>query len=218
MAFAQRTDNQPVREVTLDVIQRLWRTKLKSITLLEKWLAKTSDLDIKSGLKMQLADERRHLRMLGEEVARLGGRLQGSTLDTVLDRPFAIIQAQTSDAYKLSAFYHGIKAHTVQRCGRMLPFVDQALAHTLEQISRDEQGHIRWAEIRLSRIEDIHEQRQLEFLMDKTERLLDAIWSKSWIRLTAIRYKYLSPRRYRKPPQLPDNVVSMQSAAERIKR
>ncbi|HLF77039.1 MAG TPA: ferritin-like domain-containing protein [Dehalococcoidia bacterium] len=202
-----------MREATLDVVQRLWRTKLKSITLLEKWLAKTSDLDIKAGLKTQLADERRHLRMLGEEVARLGGRLQGSTLDRVLERPFAMIQAQASDAYKLSAFYHGVKAYTVVRCGRMLPFVDQALARTLEQISRDEQGHIRWAEIRLSRIDDIHEQRQLEFLIDKMEKLLDSIWSKSWIKLTAIRYKYLAPKRYR--ATLPENVTVLPSPGSR---
>ena len=203
MSFALRSNNQPVREATLEVVQRLWRTKLKSITLLEKWLAKTPDLDVKAGLKTQLEDERRHLRMLGDEVARLGGRLQGSTLDKVLERPFAIIQAQASDAYKLSAFYHGIKAYTVERCGRMIPFVDQTLALTLEQISRDEQGHIRWAEIRLERVTDLHEQRQLEFLIDKMEKLLEAIWSKSWIKLTLMRYRYLGPKGSRRdaPPR-----------------
>ena len=174
----------------MDAVQRLWRTKLKSITLLEKWMAKTADLEIKAGLKTQLTDERRHLRMLGEEVKRLGGRLQGSTLDQMLERPFALIQAQSSEVYKLSAYYHGVKACTANRCGRLIPVVDQTLAHTLEQIARDEAGHIRWADIRLERVKDLHEQRQIEFLIQKMETIMEAAWSKSWRQLTNMKQRF----------------------------
>jgi 1,2-phenylacetyl-CoA epoxidase catalytic subunit len=195
MAFALQPKNQSTKDAVIEVVQRLWRTKLKSITLLEKWLAKTSDLEIKAGLKTQLADERRHLRILGEEVKRLGGRLQSSTLDQMLERPFAMIQAQASDVYKLSAYYHGIKAFTVVRCSRMIPLVDQALARTLEQIARDEEGHIRWAEIRLARVRDLNEQRQLDFLITRMEGLLESVWSKSWRQLTMVKQRYMEARR-----------------------
>ena len=193
MAFALQTNTS--KDATLDVIQRLWRTKLKSITLLEKWMAKTTDLEIKAGLKAQLLDERRHLRLLGEEVNRLGGRLQGSVLDQMLERPFAMIQAQSNEAYKLSAYYHGIKAFTANRCGRLIPVVDQALAHTLEQIARDEAGHIRWANIRLERVKDIHEQRQIAFFVEKMDGVLETVWSRSRRQLGSVRQRFFAAPR-----------------------
>jgi rubrerythrin len=193
MAFALQTNTS--NDATLDIIQRLWRTKLKSITLLEKWMAKTTDLEIKAGLKAQLLDERRHLRLLGDEVSRLGGRLQGSALDQMLERPFAMIQAQSNEAYKLSAYYHGIKRYTANRCGRLIPVVDHALARVLEQIARDEAGHIRWADIRLERVKDIHEQRQIEFFVEKMEAVLESVWSKSWRQLTSVRQRLFAAAR-----------------------
>jgi len=194
MAFAQLQTNTS-KDATLEIVQRLWRTKLKSITLLEKWMAKTTDLEIKAGLKAQLLDERRHLRLLGDEVNRLGGRLQGSALDQLLERPFAMIQAQSNEAYKLSAYYHGIKAFTANRCGRLIPGVDQALARTLEQIARDEAGHIRWADIRLERVKDIHEQRQIEFLIDRMESVMESVWSRSWRQLSSVRQRFFAAPR-----------------------
>ena len=168
----------------LEVVQRLWRTKFKSITLVEKWMAKTTDFEIKAGLKMQLADERRHLRILGDEIKRLGGRISGSQADQLLERPFALIQAQSSESQKLSAFYRGLKAYTVDRCSRLLPMVDRTLARTLEQISREEEGHIRWADIRLARIRDVSERREVEFLVDRMEKAMEAVWTKRRLWLT----------------------------------
>ena len=194
MAFAQ-LQTSTSKDATLDIVQKLWRTKLKSITLLEKWMAKTTDLEIKAGLKAQLLDERRHLRLLGDEVNRLGGRLQGTVLDQLLERPFAMIQAQSNEAFKLSAYYHGIKRYTANRCGRLIPVVDQALARTQEQRARDEAGHIRWADIRLERVKDIHEQRQIEFFVEKMETVLESAWSKSWRQLTAVRQRFLAAYR-----------------------
>ena len=181
-------------EAVLESVQRLWRTKLKSVTALEKWLSKTGDFEIKAGLKAQLLDERRHLRILGEEVKRLGGRLSGSTLDQVLERPFAMILAQASDMERLTAFHRGLKAFTVVRCGRLIPLVDAALARTLEQIARDDEGHIRWADIRLQRIGDITERRRLYFLMEKMETSLDAVWAKAGRRLSLVQPRKLFQR------------------------
>jgi rubrerythrin len=194
MGLALNSKQQQDRDAVLESVQRLWRTKLKSVTALEKWLAKTSDFEIKAGLKAQLLDERRHLRILGEEVRRLGGRLSGSTLDQVLERPFALIQSQASDMEKLTAFHRGLKAFTVVRCGRLIPVVDAALARTLEQISRDEEGHIRWADIRLKRVRDLAEQRKLGFLMERMESTLNAVWSKTGRRLILVQPSRLFQR------------------------
>ena len=166
-------------DVVVEFLNRLWQTKLKGITVFERWLSKTSDVEILTGLKTQLIDERRHLRFLGDEVTRLGGRLSAATTENVLSRPFAIALAQPNDLYRLCAFHCGIKAYTVDRCGHLIPLVGAGLARTLEQIAREEQGHIRWAEIRLTRALSGEDGRQLSLLSARMKASLEAAWARS---------------------------------------
>lgn len=191
MGYAVPSKDQNSRDAILELLSRLWQTKLKSITLLEKWLAKTSDFDIKAGLKAQMEDERRHLRILSDEIKRLGGRLTGTTTEQLLNRPFAMVQAQGSDSERLSAFYHGIKAFTLDRCSKLIPVVDQYLARALEQIAREEDRHIRWADLRLERLLDVNEARQCKMLVDRMEATLESIWSRPWQRLNQLRYRVM---------------------------
>src|SRR6185503_10351675 len=103
---------EPSKDVVLQLLTRLWQTKFKSITIFEKWLSKTSDAEIRAGLQLQLVDERRHLHILSDEIKRLGGSIASQARDNVLVRPFAMVQAQPNDLFRLSAFHHGIKAFT----------------------------------------------------------------------------------------------------------
>jgi rubrerythrin len=164
MGYMVPPKDQNSRDAILELLSRLWQTKLKSITLLEKWFAKTSDLDIKAGLKAQIEDERRHLRILSDEI-------------------------KGKDSQRLSAFYYGIKAFTLDRCSKLIPFVDDALSRTLEQIAREEDRHIRWAEFRLGRLLDTEEARQCKLLVERMEATLEAVWAKPWQRLSQLRYR-----------------------------
>jgi rubrerythrin len=189
MGYMVPPKDQNSRDAILELLSRLWQTKLKSITLLEKWFGKTSDLDIKAGLKAQIEDERRHLRILSDEIKRLGGRLGAPFGEQFFDRPFVMVQAQGKDSQRLSAFYYGIKAFTLDRCSKLIPFVDDALSRTLEQIAREEDRHIRWAEFRLGRLLDTEEARQCKLLVERMEATLEAVWAKPWQRLSQLRYR-----------------------------
>lgn len=171
-------------DVILEILGRLWETKRQSIALVEAWRAMTADAEIRAGLATHLVDERRHFRILSDEIKRRGGRPR--PLEYLLRRPFALALAQPKDVYRLSIFYRGIKAFTFQRCGHLIPVVDRPLACSLEQIAREEERHIRWAEIRLARLHDAQEKRRCSALVDQVESALDTVWSKPWRRLTAI--------------------------------
>jgi len=171
-------------DVILEILDHLWETKRQSIALLETWLAKTPDHEIKVGLATHLTDERRHFRLLGEEIKRRGGR-PVAPLHDLLGRPFGVAQAQSKDIYRVGVLYRGIKAFTVLRCCRLLPLVDAGLARTLDQITREEEGHIRWAEIRLGRIRDMGERRQCAAVVDEVEGALELIWARPWRQLSA---------------------------------
>jgi hypothetical protein len=166
----------------------LWQTKLRSITVLEKWLAKTGDSEIKAGLQMQLVDERRHLRLIGDEIKRLGGSIATLARGNLLGRPFALVQAQPNDNYRLSVFHHGIKAFSLERCSHLLAFVDEELSQTLQQIVFDEERHIRWADLRMSRKADEDEQRRRQLLLERIEIMLKAAWPRPWLELPRSRF------------------------------
>ena len=182
MAYmAMKKQQEPSKDVVLQLLNRLWQTKFRSITVVEKWMAKTTDAEIKAGLQMQLVDERRHLRILSDEIKRLGDSIASQARDNVLSRPFAIVQAQSTDLYRLSTFHHGIKAFTLDRCGHLLPMADAALARIIEQIARDEERHIRWADIRLSRVLHSDEVRACKQLVERMERMLEPLWPRPWL-------------------------------------
>jgi hypothetical protein len=184
MAYALSSKRDTDPELILDLLSRLWQTKLKSITALEKWQAKTVDAEIKAGLYLQLIDERRHLRLLGDEIKRLGGRMANLARENFVTRPFVIFEVQPNDLLRLSALHYGIKAFTHSRCNHLLRLVDTRLARALEQISSDEERHIRWADIRIARLESSDDILPRYLLNGRMQAMLEAAWSKPWRALT----------------------------------
>ena len=170
-----------------EIVARLWQTKLRSISLLEDWLPHTSDFGIRAGLQAHLGEERRHQRLLGAEIARRDGRRAAAAVGHVLDRPFDLVREQTDDLARVRLFHQGIKASTVLYCERFLPLVDPGLAYVMEQITRDEERHIRWAEIRLSQ-ETGTNRRRLDPLLAEIDAAMEAVWSRAWRRLSMTGY------------------------------
>ena len=184
MAYALSGKQSSNPGLVLELVSTLWQTKLKSITALEMWQKKTANAEIKAGLYLQLIDERRHLRLISEEIKRLGGSMANLAKDNLVTRPFVVFQMQPNDLLRLSAFYHGIKAFTLSRLGQFIPFADPQLGRVLEQISREEERHIRWADIRIERLQTPGDARQSYFLVGRMEAMLEAAWSKPWRDLT----------------------------------
>ncbi|MPZ48338.1 MAG: hypothetical protein GEU75_03335 [Dehalococcoidia bacterium] len=195
MAYALSIQREASRDIVLQILSRLWQTKLRSISILEKWLEKTADAEIIAGLKPQLIDERRHLRILGDEIKRLGGSIAALSRENRLGRPFALVQTQPNDFYRLSAFHFGSKAFTLDRCGHMMQLVDIRLGRTLEQIVLDEERHIRWADIRLARLKDVEELRLCQQLMERVGGMLEGVWPKPWLELNRRRAVSIVARR-----------------------
>ena len=179
--------DEPRENPVLEIMARIWQTKLRSVGLLEEWIPRATDFEVKAGLTTQLADERRNLRMLGDEIRKRGGRQAANTLDQILNKPFAIVLTQPDDLSRVAAFYHGIKAYTAMHCGRLIPFVDNGLANVLEQVMRDEERHLRWADIRVARMRAGVGGRQHDALVRRMEEAMEAVWSKPWRRLTLTR-------------------------------
>ena len=171
----------------LEILARVWQTKLRSVDLLEAWIARATDFEVKAGLNTQLADERRNLRLLGDEIRRRGGRQAATTLDQILNKPFAIVMTQPDDLSRVAAYHHGIKAYTALHCGRLMSFVDPGLARVLEQVMRDEERHLRWADIRLARMRAVNAGRHHDAVVRRIEEAMEAVWAKPWRRLTLTR-------------------------------
>jgi rubrerythrin len=176
-------------ESVFEVVTRLWQMKLQGIELLERWGGSVRDSDLRAAINSHLVDERRHLRLLADEVKRRGGR-HPSTVDHVVTKAFAVVQSQPDDALKLCAFQRGIKASMNDRCYRLLRFADASLGHLLEEILRDEERHSRWADMRLRSMsgEDV---RRCNALLEKMAGVLEAVWSRPWRHLTPSRISYL---------------------------
>ena len=172
------------------VLTRLWQIKLRSVDLLEHWSASSKDADLKAGITVQLTDERRHLRLLADEVKRRSGR-QPSDVDHVVTKPFALVQAQPNDLFKLCAYHRGIKQSTNERCYRLMGLVDAELAGLLVQMLQDEERHLRWADLRLRTMSG-QDVRSCNALLEKMSDAMDAVWSRPWRHLTQSRLSYLS--------------------------
>ena len=186
-AFALSTVHE---ESIVDILTRLWQIKMQSADVLERWRASVKDSDVKAGIAAQVADERRHIRLLADEIKRRGGR-QPVTVDHVVTKAFALVQAQPNDVLKLCAYHRGIKATTQQRCYRLMDYADARLAELLEQILQDEDRHQRWADQRLRPIsgEDV---RRCNALLEKMGGLMEAVWSRPWRHLASSKLSYLS--------------------------
>jgi rubrerythrin len=180
-----------VREESIfDILTRLWQMKTQSVDALERWRASAKDSDVKAGLAAQIADDRRHIRLLADEVVRRGGR-RPATVDHVVTKAFTLAQSQPNDMLKLCAFHRGIKATTYQRCYRLMAVADAALAEVLETILQDEERHLRWADQRLRPIsgEDV---RRCNALLAKMGGMMEAVWSRPWRHLASSKLSYLS--------------------------
>ncbi|HEY7268444.1 MAG TPA: ferritin-like domain-containing protein [Dehalococcoidia bacterium] len=171
------------RAVVVEILQRLWHTKLSSIALLERWLGQTTDADIQAGLTNQIVDERRHATLIGEQIRRLGGRIGGQATKDAVTRIFDEAASDREDVRKLFAFYRGVKAYTVDRCGHLMPHVDRTLADVLEALSRDEERHIRWADMRVQRLLTHEKMRECNLLLGHVLGSLETAWGRHWRQL-----------------------------------
>lgn len=177
------TDGDPSRALVLEILERLWQTKLKSIALLERWRSETKDTEIQAGLASQVIDERRHTTMIGEEIRRLGGRIGRQAGRDAVGRVFADAEANRDDVQRMFAFYRGVKAYTVDRCSHLMPYVDAALAQTLDRLTHDEVRHIRWADVRLQRLLTHDKMRECNLLLGRVWASLEFAWGKQWRQL-----------------------------------
>lgn len=177
-------------EALCEILTRLWQIKTRSIDLLERWQETARDSDVRAGIGTQLADERRHVRLLGAELKRRYGR-QPSTIDHIVTKAFALVQAQPTDMLKVCAYYRGVKAATNQRFYKLLGFADLELLELLEQILQDDDRTLRWADIRLRSLsgEDV---RRCNALLAKMQDTMQAVWSRPWRHLSPSRLSILA--------------------------
>jgi hypothetical protein len=177
-------------EALCEILTRLWQIKLQSVDLLDRWHETARDSDIRAGIGAQQSEERRHTRLLGDELKRRSGR-QPSTVDHVVTKAFALVQAQPNDAMKACAFYRGIKTSTNQRSYKLLAHADLELLEALERIIHDDDRTLRWADLRLRSLsaEDVRRCNELLHRMDET---MQAVWSRPWRHLSPSRLSYLA--------------------------
>lgn len=186
MGYALEQDKKYPPQAVIGVLDRLWQTKYLSIVLLEDWIRRTRDVETRAGLETQLIDERRHLHILSDELRRLGGRPSANQRDKPLGRPFAVTTALTADLHRFAAYYSGIKTVTLNRCYHLIPIVEVALSVALERIARDEERHIRWADIRLARLLTYDDIRTTNLLSGRIRAAMEAAWEKPWRELARV--------------------------------
>lgn len=167
-------------------LQRLWQTKLNSISFLEDWIRETRDTDIRAGLTNQLVDERRHLRLIGEELRRRGAPVNGGPTKEQLSRPFMEVRVRRDDYLRLEAYYHGIKEFDIARCGQLVAAADGQLARVLDEMSQDEQRQVRWAEVRIRRLQRLEKAREANVVLGKVRNALESVWGRSFRNLRLV--------------------------------
>jgi hypothetical protein len=181
--FSTSKEDPEASSPVLSILDRLWQTKIQSIALIDFWSGKSKDADIRSGLHMQLEDERRHLRLIGEEIRRLGGRVSSERREGPVARAFGLIRSQATDLRRLCCYYRGVKLTTHSRTSQLVQIVEPATAGLMSQIARDEERHIRWADIRISHQMTVGEMRECNSLMDRMDTMVDASWQKLWLEI-----------------------------------
>jgi hypothetical protein len=188
MGLPERKENwsDRTKSASVEALELLWQIKVNSITLLEQWSRETNDLDIRAGLQSQVLDERRHLRVIGDELRRLGARVNGHENKEALSRPFLELRARRADWQRLFIYYRGIKSFTVDRCSHLIPVVGSQVAQVLERITRDEERHIRWAEVRIERLCDNARTREGQLLVFRLYHALEMTWGRPHRRLRLV--------------------------------
>lgn len=179
--FSNSKEEPEASSPVLSALDRLWQTKVQSIALIDFWSDRSKDADIRSGLHMQLEDERRHLRLIGEEIRRLGGRVSSERREGPVARAFGLIRSQATDLRRLCCYYRGVKLTTHSRTSQLVQAVEPATGALMGQIARDEERHIRWADIRISHQMTAAEMRECNLLVDRMDTMVDASWQKVWL-------------------------------------
>ena len=183
---AKREEREPAADdVFVDVLQRLWQSKRHNIRLLEEWLGETADSEIKAALPRQIVDERQHLRLIGEQIRTLGGRINPAAESEWLGYAFNVAGRGSTDLNRLVALYRGAKAYSVARCRRLSGEVDKELEAVFVRIVLDEERQIRWAELRIARLSSRDTERDSNFVLERVHRALEAAWERPWRRFTA---------------------------------
>jgi rubrerythrin len=183
-------DSAIPEDAVCEVLTRVWQIKLRSIELMERWYQTANDSEIRAGLSVQMADEWRHKRLLSDEIRRRTGRLP-TAVDHVVTKAFALVQAQPTDMMKVCAFYRGIKASTSQRYYKLLWSADIEMLDVLEQIIRDDERHLRWADLRLSGLSG-KDVAACNELLDKMAGLMRAVWLRPWRNMSHSLLSYLA--------------------------
>ena len=170
----------------LVVLDRLWQTKIQGVAFLDQWSKVSKDAELTAGLKTHLEDERRHLRLIGEEIIQLGGRVASDRRDSVIGRAYDLARGQDGDLYKLTVCYRGVKLFTMRRCGQAASFLEPKTGKLLDRIASDEERHVRWSDIRIQRLMRPADMRQCNLLTDRVDKMLDSVWHKSWTELIRV--------------------------------
>jgi hypothetical protein len=61
-----------------------------------------------------------------------------------------------------------------------VPYVDRCLAEVLEALARDEERHIRWADVRLQRLLTHDKMRECNLLLGRVWHNLETAWGRQW--------------------------------------
>lgn len=179
--FANSQTEEAAASPVLLILDRLWQTKIQSIALIDFWTQKSTDADLRSGLNMQLEDERRHLRLIGEEIRRLGGRISSERREGTVARAFGLIRSQANDLRRLCCYFRGIKLTTHSRTSQLVQVLEPFTGNLMGQIARDEERHIRWADIRIAHQMKASDIRECNSLVDRMDAMIDASWQKLWL-------------------------------------
>ncbi len=174
-------------QAALVILDRLCQTTTHCISLLETWLSDTRDPDVRTGLQSHLIEERRHLRLISDEVKRLGGTPSGSRPESTIGRAFGLAKEQKRDVVRLCLLYRGVKGPTLARCNQLMHLVSPDVARLLDQIGCDEDRQIRWAEIRIARETNAAQVRESGATLERVSSLVDGSWQKVWFDLVRSR-------------------------------
>jgi bacterioferritin (cytochrome b1) len=168
---------------TLAALQHLWLAKVNGIALLESWLEDSRDSAMRSRLEMELEDERRHARLLDEQLRRLGGQAPRHLRGRVTLRPFREAQVQKSDLNRLVAFHRAVKTFLVNRCDVLMASADPLLHDVLERIAREDERHVRWADAQIERLLTFGAMRECNLLMHRVRAMIEDVWARPYRQL-----------------------------------
>jgi predicted CopG family antitoxin len=182
---SKRQEREPAADdAFVEVLQRLWQTKRHNIRLLEDWLEETADSEIKAALPRQIVEERQHLRLIGEQIRALSGKIDSTGESEWLGYAFNIAGRGSTDLNRLVALYRGAKTYSVTRCRRLSGEVDKELEAVFVRIVLDEERQIRWAEMRIARLSSRDTERDANFVLERVHRALESAWERPWRRFT----------------------------------